>query len=209
MSTLNGFYGLLIIPDSNTIRTAVQIAETVKSADYRVSTEGVHVTLFQARTFRMLPISVARALTRKLHEYLVAHPEGEALLPLRRVEPYVYAPQYLFWNVERPERNERLRIAHGMSLALSAWVDPPQKRDPDAAFTSDQRTLGDEMALKHNANERLFGHSLVGDEFLPHITITAGPGFKFKPRDEAITGAARHVVFAQMGEWGKIEKILF
>lgn len=209
MSTLNGFYGLLAIPDYNTVRFAVHLTEKVRDADYLVRTEGVHVTLFQARTFRMLPVSVARALTRKLHEYLVAHPEGEALLPLRRVEPYTYAPQYLFWNVDRPERNERLRIAHGMSLALSAWVDPPQKRDPDAAFTSDQRTLGDEMALKHNANTRMFGHSLVGDEFLPHVTIAAGAKYRFKPRDEFHPGAIQRVVFAQMGEWGKIEKVLF
>ncbi len=211
MSTLNGSYGLVAIPDYNTVRTAVHLTEKVKGAEYVVKSESVHITLFQARTFRMLPISTAQAITRKLNEYMADHPEGEALVSFLDVSAYLYAPQFLFWNVDEPEKNERLRIAHGMSLALSAWVDPPQKRDPDAAFTSDQRTVGDELMLKHNANVRMFGHSLVGDEFLPHITLAADSGGfqRLKRREEAHTASISMVAFAQMGEWGKIEKILF
>ncbi len=211
--TLSGFYGILIIPDDTAVRTAVDISEKkrVREAAYRVKPEGVHLTLYQARTFVDLPVEFAQKLVGKLNECVVRHRSGELLLHLLDVEPYSDNPQFLFWNVDKPHKNQRLLDAHGMSLALSAWVEPEvenaSKFERRIADYGDHRRAREQRLY---TNMTLYGHTLVGEQYLPHITIAADPeGFKkFKPYQEPHIGCAVRVVFARMGEWGKIEEIL-
>ncbi len=218
MSTLNGAYGLLIIPDANTIRTVGHLLEhprlkrRLAQSAYVVKPEGVHVTLYQARTFRDLPVEVARRLVGKLNELLVQHRTGELLFHLFDVGPYRDGDRFLFWNVYEPAGNDRLQLAHGMSVALSAWVEIDA--EDEHAF---ERRIADlpepdkERRRDLYENARLFGHTLVGEDHLPHITLAADmDGFKtIEPFQEPQVSSAARVVFARMGEWGNIEEILF
>lgn len=176
-----------------------------------MDTKGVHITLFQSREFKNLPVDIATKLVAKLNEYLVSNPNGELLMYFLDVKPYADNEQYLFWNVDRTKKNQRLMTAHGMSLALSIWVEPKIEDN----YVLYQRMA--EMSMKRKAREHelssnagIFGSAPVGEEYPPHITIAANSnGFKgFKPLKESLICSARRVVLARMGAWGKIDKIL-
>lgn len=211
--TLDGFLGVLMLPDEHVVRSAVQITKDkrVRHAEYKVKPAGVHVTLYQARTFKSLPIGIAEKLITRLNEYLVTDQAGETYLHLLNIEAYENDQKYLFWNVDQPERNQRLKNAHGMSLALSLWVKPEVKKDLDL-----ERRIREfsEVNWSHACylyeNTRNFGSALVGADYLPHITIAADPeGFKkIEFEQQQMIGTVTRVVLARMGEWGKIEEIL-
>ncbi|MEI7512133.1 MAG: hypothetical protein WCK01_01595 [Candidatus Uhrbacteria bacterium] len=210
---LSGFLGVLILPDVYATQAAAQLTDTkgVRHAEYRVKPEGVHITLYQARNFKQMPVSVAEKLVAKLNEFLVSNRAGELLLYMLDIKPYQDNEQYLFWNIDRTKKHGRLMDAHGMSLALSAWVDPSAEDEASLerriAEMSEKRQ---QRERKLCTNKRVFGHTLVGEDYLPHITLAANTkGFKkFKPTQEALISSASRVVLARMGEWGKIEEIL-
>ncbi len=211
--TLEGFLGVLILPDTHVVRSAVQLTkdEAVRHAAYRVKPKGVHITLYQARAFKNLPISVAEKLIAKLNEYLVSGQAGEMYLHFLDVVAYENDQRFLFWNVDQPEKNRRLMNAHGMSVALSLWVEPQYEEDLDLErrireFSEDNWS----RACDLYENTRNFGSALVGVDYLPHITIAADPG-AFRGIDldqQQMIGTASRVVLARMGEWGKIDEIL-
>ncbi len=218
MSTLNGAFGLLMIPDANTVRIVGhvledrRVARRLEKAAYVVRPEGVHVTLYQARTFRDLPVEVARRLVGKLNQLVVHNRMGKLLFHLFEVGPYRDNDRFLFWNAHEPFGDERLQLAHGMSVALAAWVEIDA--EDEHAFERRISDLPETERYRRRGlyeNERLFGHTLVGEEYLPHITLAADPdGFgAIKPFEEPFTASAARVVFARMGEWGKIDEILF
>jgi hypothetical protein len=211
--TLNGFLGVLILPEPRVAHAATQLTEDegVGNAEYRVKPEGVHITLFQSRDFKDLPVGYAKKLVAKLNESLISNPAGELLMYFLDVKPYTDNEQYLFWNVDRTKKNQRLVTAHGMSLSLSAWVQP--RLENEYKFGGRLTKMSPKQGARERklrANTTVFGHTLVAEDYLPHITIAADSnGFNgFKPRQEAFLGSANCVVLARMGEWGKIDEIL-
>lgn len=193
MRTISGFLGVLILPDANTIRimkscvlTHRKLRKRLAKSAYVVKPEGAHVTLYQSRHFKRLPVSVAQHMLDVLRTTLV---ESETFFTLTRVEPYRHNSQYLFWQAGR---TPALDFAHAMSVSFAAWTDRSSLKGPD----------------------RRYGYGLVGEDFEPHITLAADPtAFKdlksFEDEETRMLVGVQNVVFARMGEWGKIEEILF
>jgi hypothetical protein len=189
--TYEGYLGIIILPDDRTMNRAVALSgkKHIRDASYRVEKSGVHVTLYQAKNFRGLPHSVAHRTVGLLNRYLVDHKNGAAPLHFGQVKASPGSTQYLFWYVDDPT-TVRLRTAHAMSLGLGIWNHPEPSQD---------------------TNTQLFGSPYVELDYYPHITLAAdAQGFPRLERfEERWTGTARCVVLARMGEWGKIEEILF
>ncbi|MCK9361123.1 hypothetical protein M0Q28_02735 [Patescibacteria group bacterium] len=214
--TVSGFLGLLVMPDPNTVRilehtlTHRNLSRHLKQAAFRVPPKGAHITLFQARNFKQLPVSVARTVVDGLNDFLVTSPSGSVGLHFETIEPYVGNRRFLFWQALR---SPELAFAHAMSVAVCGWVDKSQAEDKHALERRIHGLPEKEMSLARalNHNEHLFGYGLVHDEFMPHITLAADPdGFpKFKPFKDPHIGSAGRVVLARMGEWGKIDEILY
>ena len=211
--TLSGFLGVVILPDKRLMDAAARLTknEVDHRVAYRVRPRGVHITLYQARDFKELPIEIAVKLVKKLNESLVSNRAGELLLYFLDIRPCVDNDQFLLWNVDRTKENQRLVAAHGMSLALSAWVEPQLVNE--ARLKSRVTAMPDKRKWRERklyANARVFGSTHVGEDYQPHITLAAkAEGFgEFKPRQEAQLGSAARVALARIGEWGKIDEIL-
>ncbi|MCC6563856.1 hypothetical protein IT087_03105 [Candidatus Uhrbacteria bacterium] len=215
--TLSGFLGLLLIPDHNTVRIMKDVVlehrrlkRRLASAAYVVKPEGAHITLFQARTFKSLPISTAREVVKTISSLLVTNRAGSAMLHLNKVEPYRGNDKFLFWQARR---SGMLDFAHGMAAGLSGWVDKSGVESDSALERriSDLPSRPQEFARAIHHNEQLYGYGLVDNLFEPHITLAADPGGfgKLRPFEEAVIGSVARVVLARMGEWGKIDEILF
>lgn len=214
--TFSGFLGVLAMPDSNTVRilahtlTHRSLARHLKHAAFKVDPQKAHVTLYQARHFKKLPFAVAKSVVDMINNFLVCSPAGSVVLHLEKVEPYPGNRQFMFWQAIR---SPELVFAHGMSVGLSGWVDKSHAEDKHAVERRIHGLPEKEVTLARalNHNDRLFGYGLVHDEFMPHITLAADQkGFpKFKPYKDLHFGSVGRVVLARMGEWGKIDEILY
>lgn len=214
--TLSGFLGLLVMPDSNTVRILDHVlahrsvSRHLRHAAFQVEPKKAHITLFQSARFHELPVTTACRIVNTLNDFLVNSPAGNTGLHYERIEPYLGNRHFLFWQTLR---SPELTLAHGMSLALSAWTDKSKAEEPHSVERRIHDLPEKEKALARalNFNERLFGYGLVHDEFMPHITLAADPnGFpKLKPHKNVHVGSVGRVVLARMGEWGKIEEILY
>lgn len=211
--TLSGYLGVVILPDLHLAHAAALLTESdgVREAEYRVKPDSVHIALYQAANFKDLPLDDATRAVAKLNEYLVSNPAGELLLYFLDVRPWIENESFLCWEVDRSKENRCLMTAHGMSLALSAYVNPrvENKRQLEhrlAEMPAPKRL----RERKLHASASLFGHMGVGEDYSPHIVIAANmKGFKgFTPAQEPLIGSAARVVLARMGKCGRIEEIL-
>lgn len=192
--SLTGFYGILLIPDEETRqRASVLASRLAPEAAHRVAAHQVHLTLYQAR-FENLPLErVMRLLETMRMGFFGADDPG---LDFHMNFVASYNKQYLFWNAQN---TSRLALAHEASLSLAPFIKKSSGEE-----LVDMNSLTDE-----ERNIRNYGHSLIGDRFLPHITLAAdAAGFKIEPLSQPFDSHASKFVLGRMGTWGRLEEVL-
>lgn len=151
-----------------------------------------HVTLYHAKV-QGAPADQVRAVLNKLGPLVK---EKISFGPVA-----VYGDKFLFWNAEI---SSALREAHRQALALSTFLDPKAR----APAQQEDLTL----SQQERDNIARFGHPLVLDLQLPHITLgydSAGLA-KDQPLEHVShVGTVEHIVFARIGQYGRVEEILF
>lgn len=194
----NGGYGFVAILDTTTNKKVRELGARryAKKHDDVAGLEYVpglpHVTLYHAKV-QGAPVYQVQAILAKLGSLA-----GEKISfgPVA-----VYGEKFLFWNAEI---SAALREAHREALALSTFLDPKAR----APAQQEDLTL----SQQERDNIARFGHPLVLDLQLPHITLgydSAGLAQDQPVQHVTHIGTVERVVFARIGQYGRVEEILF
>lgn len=151
-----------------------------------------HVTLYHAKV-QGAPADQVRAVLNKLGPLVK---EKISFGPVA-----VYGDKFLFWNAEI---SSALREAHRQALALSTFLDPKAR----APAQQEGLILGEQ----ERKNISQYGHPLVRNLQLPHITLgydSAGLAQDQPVQHVTHIGTVERVVFACIGQYGRVEEIIF
>ena len=187
-SKLRGRLGIIIVPDKGTTRMATKLALelTAGGAEFLVRTP--HLALYHA-TFNAVPVNVLADIISELDVL------RNQVFRLEQVT--VYGRKFLFWNVKN---DKRLQLAHEKALKIARYVD----RDTRPLATDEGLVLGN----KERSNLRRYGYPLVGEAYLPHVTLAYNStGFSFDKEVIAAVGWPLTVVsvtLARIGRYGNI-----
>ncbi len=196
---MTGNYGVVILPDENTIAKAYEIAQATLPSDAEyVLRSGLlpHLTLYHA-PLASVPVSFARTVLVELNNNL----SGRNIV-LDRVASF--KGFFLFWYAAHPKLNDILRESHRVALKLSRFRDR-QNRTSDVLsgkiLTTPQELL----------NIEGYGHPWVADSFSPHITLGYDASLDFKVPyriRQRWDMTIKSVSLARIGRLGIIEEIV-
>jgi 2'-5' RNA ligase len=186
----NGHYGFVLLPDRATAERAKELADRlVPEAEYKV--EFPHITLYHA-PLRALPLGKVKELMQKLEPL-----QGE-LLGLQNIS--VYGGKFLFWSVDL---TDSLQDGHEIALDLAKYLDTEGDL---SALTEDLNLTEEEFQ-----NAYFYGHPLVHKLYDPHITLaydSDGLALPEGHEDEYFGATVAGYAFAEIGEYGKVLKII-
>lgn len=176
--TLSGALGVVIIPDQATIAESYKLARNIlpASSEYILSSRAIpHITLYHGK-FLDVPTSEVQTILRDIRSDL--HRANFSLGPIQ-----CFGGNFVFWNVEPDDTTRhQLQLAHEKSLTLSRFLD----RSAPPKATSEE---GLSLYAAELENLKEYGHPLVRQSYLPHITL----GFH--------RGLAAHVPNGQSNKW--------
>ena len=186
----SGSYGFVIKPDSKTQEKAQAIAiKLAPGAEFQTTIP--HITLYHGR-IEHLPLRVVKEILAELKEH-----RGESLT-LDSFE--VYGGNFLFWDVKM---TDILPPMHKKALSISAYLEKD-----GIAMAHDE---GLKMTSKELDNIMRYGHPLVLERYVPHITLaydshglTLSPQLPLSPWRIEIDD----VIFAEMGKYGAVARIV-
>lgn len=185
-----GSYGLVIRPDQITIERAVQLARSLApQAPFLV--ENPHITLYHAK-FTNLPNNEVRGVLQAIKNL-----RGQYL---KLGDLQIFGEKFLFWNVVK---TDQIRQAHEKALVLSQYLDQ------EAQARAQEEGLS--LTEQEMESLRRFGHPLMKDLYLPHITLAYDPkGIVLGPRhtEEEYDMRVDSVNFAEIGQYGVVKKII-
>lgn len=185
-----GSYGLVIKPDQDTTERAKLLARSLApNAPFLV--ENPHITLFHAK-FANLPNNEVRGGLQAINNL-----RGQ---PLKLRDLQIFGGKFLFWNVVK---NDQIQQAHEQALKLSQYLDQEAQA----------RALEEGLSLTEQELESLrrFGHPLMNDLYLPHITLAYDPnGITLDPKHiaEEYDMQVDSVNFAEIGQYGIVKNII-
>jgi 2'-5' RNA ligase len=186
----NGHYGFVLLPDQETVKRAKELASRfAPEAEYKV--EFPHITLYHA-SLRALPLTKVHELMQKLEPL-----QGE-ILGLQNIN--VYGGKFLFWSVDM---TDALQDGHEIALDLAKYIDT----EGDISALSEDLDLSEEEFQ----NAYFYGHPLVHKLYDPHITLaydSNGLSLSEEHEDEYFAAAVAEYAFVEIGERGRIEKII-
>jgi 2'-5' RNA ligase len=203
--TISGLVALVIRPDPPTIQAAYRLAAAlVRPGSEQVLGPGSlpHVTLAQC-ALRAAPRERLQAIVARLEEALVKR-------SLQLGSIVRFGQGFVFWCVEADgPRRRALQVAHDDALAVAeGFLDPVANA---AVVEATRRALGADPELLDNT--RRYGYSLVGQRYVPHITL----GFDSRPDDapaarptdpaHAHTMVVDRIVVAPLGAYGRVDAI--
>lgn len=156
-----------------------------------------HVTLYHGK-LKDVPIAVVASLVDRIRQLLLGH---KFVLS----EVVGFGGNFIFWNLSEVGSDiKQLQSAHEIALELAQYLDPTAL---PKATTEEALTLSEEQ----KENVRRFGHPLVRNLFLPHITLGFHPGVaNVKPpiSTEEATLTVASVEFVRIGHPGRVEEVL-
>jgi 2'-5' RNA ligase len=185
-----GSYGLVLKPDQETMERAKLKAHLlVPNAPFIV--EKPHITLYHAR-FNDLPVNEVQRVYK-----IIEGLEGESL---KLKDLQVFGGKFLFWNIVK---SEQIQKAHEKTLELSKYLDQQVQA----------RALEESLSLTEEEIESLkkFGHPLMKDLYLPHITLAYDPKGIVLDKENMVEEydmQVESVNFAEIGEYGVVKKII-
>ena len=188
--TLGGSHGILLLPDDDTRDACHELATRILPSEAEFIADHSHITLYhgylkEAPTERILN-SVDRL------EHLVG-----ANFDLNSVE--LFGGKFVFYNLTF---DDRIGDAHRQALGMAEFLD----QDVVARSVSE----GLELTPDQQSSLERYGHPLVGELYIPHITLgyhSALPqsDFESMPR----TMSVKSVVLARIGEFGAADELLY
>lgn len=183
-----GNYGLVIIPDERTKTQAVEMANRLSpNAEYKVSEP--HITLYFGQ-IKALPIEEVKNILENIKKI------KNLTLVLNTLQ--IYGEKFLFWNVQQ---NDQIQRAHENALSLANYTNPDMT--PSAIKEGLVLTPEEEDNIKN------FGQPRVKSLYLPHITLAYNrTGLLLPMKEHKWSMMAEDVVFAEMGDLGKVKKII-
>ena len=156
---IHGSYGLVVIPDSDTIERSYQLAEDLfpNDTEYVVRNGFLpHITLYHSR-FKDIPVSWISKQVSQLNEMLHG-------VEFQLSELHCYGDKFIFWNIDPEYESYHLvKSAHMKALELAKFLDQ------DAPRRSDEE--GIKLSPQEQENSVKFNHPLVRDLYTPHITL--------------------------------------
>lgn len=189
--TLNGPYGLVIIPDRNTQEiTKSKARELFPDAEFHVPIP--HITLYHTR-LKGLPLQTLMEIRERLRVH-----RGDNL-QLGPIE--IYGGNFAFWNID-PIPNS-LREMHEQALLLAEYID---RTAPIRALEE-----GLKMTPKEFENAKKYNHPLVKELFRPHITLAADSrGLVLPPGTFRIPRVMRieDVALGEIGDFGSVARVV-
>ena len=198
--TLSGALGIVIIPDHATILESYKLAgHLLPAGSEYILSPGVipHITLYHGK-FLNAPVGQVQAILSDIRSEL--HGAKFSLGPIQ-----CFGGNFIFWNVEPDDTTMRvLGRAHEKALSLSRFLD---RTAPPKATSEEGLTLSpDELE-----NLREYGHPLVRQLYLPHITLGFHPEISKQVSDgqrikwDSSVGS---VELVRVGYPGKIDEIV-
>ncbi len=187
---INGSYGFVIKPDSETQQKATNIARLLFPRAEFLS-DIPHVTLYHGRVENLPTETVSHIL------FQLRKNKGKTL-NLRQIE--IYGSKFAFWNIET---TDYLSEMHGQALGIARYLDK----------NAVQRAVEEGLSMSQDEleNVRKFGHPLVRNKFKPHITLAYDSEGLIVPSGKSIEHwemKIDDVLFAQMGKYGSVAGIV-
>lgn len=186
----SGSYGFVIKPDSYTGDKSLELAEQlVPNAEFKVSVP--HITLFHAK-FKELPHKEVETALKEL--------KGLSGSTQKFKDLQVFGNKFLFWNIVK---NPTIQRAHSEAFKLAQFLN----KDDIARALQEGLTL----TSQQRDNVSQFGHPLVQDLYLPHITL--GYDLKGVQLPEDVQSyewemKIEDVHFAEIGNFGSVKKFI-
>ncbi len=185
-----GSYGFVIKPDINTSTKSMELAGKL-TPDAEFKTISPHITLFHANV-KDLPHEKMQKILEQLQDL-----KGAAFT-LKDIQ--IFGGKFLFWNIEK---NSQIQSAHTAALEMAEFLNKETLA----------RALEEKLSLTPDQqyNVEHFGHPLVRDLYLPHITLSYnGTGISLPESVSEYVWKmdASNVHFAEIGSLGRVQKIL-
>ena len=188
--SFSGAYGFVIQPDQKTQVEAENLAKRLApSAEFLV--QNPHITLFYAK-FENLPKDVVEKTLLELKA------NERVNLSLNTLQ--VYGERFIFWNIED---KDKLRNAHEKALETAKFLNQVE--------IANAIEEGLKLTQKEQDNIRRFGHPLVLNDYLPHITLAYdGNGIVLSSQKNSEPWEMKidKIHFAEMGPYGSVRKII-
>ena len=198
--TFSGALGIVIIPDQATIAESYKLARNTLPAgsEYILSPGAIpHITLYHGK-FLDVPTSEAQTILRDIRSDLQR--ANFSLGPIQ-----CFGGNFIFLNVEPDDTTRhQLQLAHEKSLLLSRFLD----RTAPPKATSEE---GLSLSTAELENLEGYGHPLVRQSYLPHITLGFHRGLAVhfpNGQSKKWRSAVGSVEFVRVGYPGTIEEIV-
>lgn len=196
---LNGALGLVILPDRAGIDRSYALAAEIMppGSEYVLGAASLpHLTLYHG-----LLRQVDRGRLREILDTLRLKLVGKKFC---LAEIVTFGGNFVFWNVD-PDDPSRglLQEAHCHALALSAFLN----RDTVAKSISEE---GLSLSPEELKNIETYGHPLVDNLFLPHITLGFDRQISTRmnrPMRREFRFQVEAVEFVRIGFPGRVEEI--
>lgn len=187
--SFSGCYGMVILPTKKTIKIIQQITKNLDQ-NLNFLTKIPHLTLYYAN-FKNIPKSFILKKLEVLNRF--------KKIKLNLQEIQVYGDKFLFLNIVE---KEKLQEPHLIALGLNKYLD--KSKIPNAK--KENLTLSKE----EKKNLKTYGHPLVKNLYLPHVTMAYNTkGFKKPlPKEKLIHFEIDEFVFARIGEFGAVEEVV-
>jgi 2'-5' RNA ligase len=190
MTKFTGSYGLVIKPDAMTQERAVMMAKKLApGAEFQ--TEVPHITLYHAK-FRNLPAEAVQNELKELAKY-----EGTKMV-LNRFQ--IFGDKWLFWDLLR---DDQIQSMHEESLKISPFLD---KQTIARAVTE-----GLNLDKKEKEYSVKYGHPLVLEKYLPHISLAydkRGLSLPVENKPEIWEMTVDKISLAEIGDYGSVKRII-
>lgn len=186
MQKYSGQLGFVLFPDFNISHKSYQLAQNIDKNLIHLTKP--HISLYHSK--------VADLPEKKAMELLLEI-ENRSRISLNLEEIIIYGQRFVFWLVKKTPELEGL---HYNILALSKY------------FVKDDEQQADREKIKisqaEQKNIKEYGHPLVKDLWLPHITLgyCEKPDIYVKKIEEV--GRIAAIGFVEIGDYGTIKRIL-
>lgn len=187
----SGSYGFFIRPDDKSQEKVVATAREL-AANSEFVTRTPHVSLYHAKYLDLPKESILKTM-RALKTLA-----GKSLT-LKGI--HIYGGKFIFWDVEM---NPALQKAHEVALETSKFLDP------EGVAKALEEGLN--LSTIEVQNIKKYGHPLVLDNYLPHITLAYdNKGIKLpkQTNERSEDMQIEDVNFVQTGLFGSIKQIVF
>ncbi len=187
---LNGSFGIVLLPDDETVKACHRLAGKLLPQNSEFVAVHSHITLYHG-IIADAPSERLLKLTDRL-----AHLVG-ASFELNEIQ--IFGGKFVFYNLVP---DPKIRAAHNEALCMAKYLDN------EALTRAEEERL--DLTDAQRENLKKYGHPLVRDLHIPHITLGYSSELGNLP-DTSFpkTMSVKSVSFASIGSYGSVEKSLY